>query len=181
MILSVRKIYRVLFTILGLMALSNQQVFGTELVRHDTLKREYLQLHINGKSHHRGENSSELNEFNYGLGFTYNIGELISDTQLLNEAVFSIEADIYSDSFSELGYVIGASFQKRLFKKLDWGVNIGLIHEQNLQEKSGLYLFPYMVPYLQTNFDHPVNTRILYIPPVHNTGGIFTAQLIVKF
>ena len=135
MILSVRKIYRVLFTILGLMALSNQQVFGTELVRHDTLKREYLQLHINGKSHHRGENSSELNEFNYGLGFTYNIGELISDTQLLNEAVFSIEADIYSDSFSELGYVIGASFQKRLFKKLDWGVNIGLIHEQNLQEK----------------------------------------------
>ncbi len=171
---------KILFTILGMMTLSTQQLLGTELVRYNALKSEYFQLHFNGKSDHLGENGSELNEFNYGIGLTYNIGELISDTQFLNKVVVSIEADIYKDSLSELGYVFGASFQRRLFEKLDWGVNVGLIHERNLQDKSGLYLFPYLVPYLQTNFDHPVNVRILYIPPVHN-HGIFTAQLIVKF
>jgi hypothetical protein len=125
-------------------------------------------------------NNAELNEFNYGLGLTYNLGELMSDTRILNKVVVSIEADIYSDSFSELGYLFGVSFQRRLFEKLDWGVNIGLIHEKSLQEKSDLYLHPFLFPYLQTNFDHPVNVRILYVPPVLNEG-IFAAQLIVSF
>tara|TARA_Y100000814_G_C12260290_1_gene378162 strand:+ start:288 stop:830 length:543 start_codon:yes stop_codon:yes gene_type:complete len=168
------------FTILGLMALGTHQLIGTDLVKYSALKSEYLQLHINGQSNHLNANNAELNEFNYGLGFTYNIGELMSDTRILDKVVVSIEADIYSDSFSDLGYAFGASFQRRLFEKLDWGVNIGLVHEKKLREKSDLYMHPYLCPYLQTNFDHPVNVRILYVPPVYN-AGIFTAQLMVSF
>jgi len=125
-------------------------------------------------------NNAELNESNYGIDLTYNLDELMSDTRIPNKVVVSIEADIYSDSFSELGYLFGVSFQRRLFEKLDWGVNIGLIHEKNLLEKLDLYLHTFLFPNLQTNFNHPVNVRILYVPPVHNEG-IVAPQLIVSF
>ena len=52
-------------------------------------------------------NNAELNEFNYGLGFTYNIGGLMSNTRFLDKVIVAIEADIYSDSFSDVGYAFG--------------------------------------------------------------------------
>ena len=125
-------------------------------------------------------NNAELNESYYGIDLTYNLDELMSDTRILNKVVVSIEADIYSDSFSELGYLFGVSFQRRLFEKLDCGVIMGLIDEINLLEKLDLYVHPFLFPNLQTNFDHPVNVRILYVPPVHKEG-IVAPQLIVSF
>ena len=101
------------FTILGLMALGTHQLIGMDLVKYSALKSEYLQLHINGQSNHLNANNAELNEFNYGLGFTYNIGGLMSDTRTLDKVVVAVEADIYSDSFSDMGYAFGLKLFRR--------------------------------------------------------------------
>ena len=77
---SMSLLYKILFTILGLMASGTHQLSGTDLVKYSALKSEYFQLHINGQSNHLNTNNAELNEFNYGLGFTYNIGELMWET-----------------------------------------------------------------------------------------------------
>jgi len=39
---------KILFTILGLMALGKHQLLGTDLVKFSALEGEYFQLHING-------------------------------------------------------------------------------------------------------------------------------------
>lgn len=137
-------------------------------------------LHINGYSYHFSSDRNKLNEFNYGFGFSYYLGHLQSSSPIVNDLQVFAEVDLYSDSFSETGYLFGASFQKPLLKKLDFGLHFGLIHENNLQDKSGLFLHPYLFPYLQTNYDAPINARILFIPPIHNKG-IIAAQAMIRF
>lgn len=163
-----------------LAALGTLQLSGTEFVRSHGSTSERLFLHLDGISYHFAGDRHTLNEENYGLGFSYYMGKFESESWFLNDFKVFAEADIYSDSFSALGYLFGASFQRRLWKQLDWGLNLGLIHEDNLKEKSGLYLYPYAFPYVQTTFDFPINARVLYVPPVHN-GGIIALLLIVDF
>ena len=165
---------------LCLAAIGSIQVSGTEFAQMRSTTSERLVLHINGLSYHFAGDRDELNEFNFGLGLSYYMGKFQSESWFLNDFKVFLEADVYSDSFSDLGYLFGASVQRRLWKQIDWGVNLGLIHEDNLKEKSGLYLHPYAFPYLQTNFDFPINGRILYVPPVHNEG-IIAFQMMLGF
>ena len=160
-------------TVVGVLRLS-----GTAFVPSHAPIRKRLLVHDDGISYHFASNHHELNELNYGLGASYCLGEFRSESAILNGIRLSAEADLYSDSFSETGYLFGTSFERHMFKELDWGVGLGLIHEDNLKRKSGFYLFPYVFPYLQTAFRTRVNVRIQFVPPVHN-GGIVTLQLIV--
>jgi hypothetical protein len=171
---------KTLVACLCLAAFDSIQLSAMEFVKMRTTTIERLSLHINGLSYHFEGDRDELNEFNYGLGFSYYMGEIQSESWFLNDFKVFIEADVYSDSFSDLGYLFGASVQRRLWKQIDWGVNLGLIHEDNLKEKSDLYLHPFAFPYVQTNFDLPFNARILYVPPVHN-GGIIALQMLLSF
>lgn len=152
---------------------------AAEFKRSNAPARERLLVHINGLSCHFSSERDRLNELNHGLGLSYHLGTIESGSRLLDGVRVFAEADVYSDSFSDLGFLFGASFQRRLFGRLDWGVNIGLIHEDNLQEKSGLYLFPYLFPFVQTTVNTRINARILFVPPVHN-DGIIALQLIVR-
>jgi hypothetical protein len=174
------RLRKTLTAILFLAVLGTLPLSGTEFMRLRSSMSERLSLHVNGISYHFKGDRDTLNEFNYGLGFSYYMGEFKSESWFLNDFKIFAEADVYSDSFSALGYLFGAAAQRRLWGSIDWGVNVGLIHEDNLKEKSGLYLYPYAFPYLQTNFDFPINGRILYVPPVHN-GGILALQLMVDF
>ncbi|RKX33139.1 MAG: hypothetical protein DRP71_10910 [Verrucomicrobia bacterium] len=144
--------------------------------------RERFVLHLNGLSFHIGGSSNDLNELNYGLGFSYDLGRLSSGSRVLNNAVFTFSADIYRDSFYDLGYAFGVALQNRLIGPIDFGLQVGLIHEDNLVDKSGWYLHPYLFPFLETTFDFPVNCRVILIPPVGDlTEGVVTVQFLVRF
>jgi hypothetical protein len=152
---------------------------GTEIARSESSLNKRLFLHVDGFSYHfNNKRDQRLNEFNYGLGFSYFLGTLKSDFTLLNDFQVFAEADVYSDSFSDFGYLLGASFQRPLSTHLNWGLHMGVIHEDNLEEKTDFYLYPFVFPYLQTNFDG-FNMRIIFIPPVHNKG-IIAFQIILS-
>jgi hypothetical protein len=159
---------------------TSAQGAAVEFIPEKQAFREAASLHINGLSYHNASDRSELNEVNHGLGFGYYIGKLESEWSLLQGAAVSAEIECYSDSFSKFAYLCGLTFQKELTGYLDFGINVGLIHEDHLVDDIGLYLVPYLFPYLETNFDTPINARLTFIPPVANEG-LITMQLIVRF
>lgn len=162
------------------LTLLSQSISATGFIREKEPLNESLLLHIDGLSYHFASDRSTLNEENWGLGFSYKLGRIESKYKLLNNVKVFAETDVYSDSFSQLAYLFGATFQKKFNNQLEYGINIGLIHEENLQEKSDLYLHPYIFPYLQTNFNTRFNARFSFVPPVQNEG-IVTLQLITRF
>ncbi len=144
--------------------------------------RERFVLHLNGLSTHFGDSENELNELNYGLGLTYDLGRIRSDNEFLDNGVISFNADIYRDSFNDLGYAIGVAFQKRLIGRLNLGLHAGLIREDSIVEKGGTYLFPFLFPFVETTFDLPVNLRATLIPPLNGyTEGLLTFQALLRF
>lgn len=144
--------------------------------------RERFVLHLNGLSTHFGSGENEVNELNYGLGLTYDLGRIRSENDFLDSGVISFKADVYRDSFSDLGYAIGVAFQKRLIGPIDLGLHVGLIHEDNIVEKGGTYLFPFLLPFVETTFDFPVNLRVTLIPPLNGyTEGLLTFQALLRF
>lgn len=156
------------------------QAFAYEAIKDPF--RERFTLHINGLSNHFGGSTNDLNEVNWGIGGGYDLGRLSSEGVILNNAVLSLSVDFYSDSFSQPGFAIGLALQNKLVGPIDLGVQVGLIHEDNLEEKGGWYLTPFLFPYLETTFDFPVNVRMLLIPPVGDlTQGVFTLQALIRF
>lgn len=144
--------------------------------------RERFILHLSGLSYHFGGSVNELNEQNWGAGFGYDFGRLKSGSKILDGAVFSLNVDLYSDSFSEFGYAFGASFQNGLLGPIDWGLQVGLVHENNIVDKGGYYLFPFLVPFLETTFDFPVNARLILVPPLQGySDGFLALQALVRF
>ncbi|MEZ5276960.1 MAG: hypothetical protein R3F07_11320 [Opitutaceae bacterium] len=144
--------------------------------------RERFTLHLNGLSSHFGGSSNDLNEVNWGLGAGYDLGRLGSESRILNGAVVSLSVDFYSDSFSEPGYAFGVALQNKLAGPIDLGFQVGLIHEDNLMDKGSWYLTPFLVPYLETTFDFPVNLRMSLIPPIGDlTKGVLTLQALIRF
>jgi hypothetical protein len=144
--------------------------------------RERFILHLNGLSYHFGGSTNELNETNWGAGFGYDFARLRSESVILEGAVLSVNVDLYSDSFSEFGYAFGASFQNKLVGPIDWGLMVGLVHENNIVEKGGFYLFPFLLPFWETTFDFPVNARLTLVPPFGGySEGLLTLQALVRF
>ena len=144
--------------------------------------RERFTLHLNGLSTHFGGSANDLNEVNWGIGGGYDLGRLASESVITNGAVFSLSVDFYSDSFSQPGYAFGVALQNKLVGPIDLGFQVGLIHEDNLVDKGGWYLTPFLFPYLETRFDFPVNLRMSLIPPLGTlTKGVLTLQALIRF
>jgi hypothetical protein len=156
------------------------QTSGVEFIREHQSLREAASLHLNGFSYHKSSDRSELNQVNYGFGLGYYLGRLESNGNLLNNVKVSAEIECYSDSFSRLAYLCGITLQKSLIQHMDYGLNIGLIHENHLVDDIGLYLVPYLFPYLETRFDSTINARLTFVPPVANKG-VLVLQLIARF
>ncbi len=168
--------------LLAILPLLVQSAHGVDYEAIKDPFRDRFVLHVNGLSYHIGGSVNELNEENWGLGFGYDFGRLSSGSVLWDGGILSINVDLYSDSFAEFGYAFGASFQNTLVGPIDWGVQVGLVHENNIVDKGGLYLFPYLVPFLETTFDFPVNVRMTLVPPVHTfSDGLLTLQALVRF
>jgi hypothetical protein len=166
-----------LFLLLGVRA--------AEAVEYEAIKDPFWDrfiLHVNGLSYHVGGSSNELNERNWGAGAGYDIGRLESGGWFLNEAVISLNADLYSDSFAEFGYAFGVSIQQKLVGPIDLGAQAGFVHENNIVDKGGWYLFPFLVPFLETTFEFPVNCRLTFVPPLEGySDGLLTLQALVRF
>lgn len=144
--------------------------------------RDRFILHVNGLSYHLGGSENELNEQNWGAGFGFDFGRLRCGSRILNEAVISLNADLYSDSFAEFGYAFGVSIQNKLVGPIDLGLHLGFVHENNIVDKGGWVLFPFLVPYLETTFDFPVNCRLTIVPPLSGySNGFLTFQALVRF
>jgi len=147
---------------------------------HGALSR--LHLHLNGLTYHFSTDRSELNEFNYGLGASWDLGRLAADNRLIDGTIIAVEGEVYSDSFSQLGAAFGLSAQRNLCRGLDFGLRLGLMHEDNLRDKVGVAVFPYLLPYLQTRFGGPLDARLTLVPPLGSkTGGLAALQLILHF
>jgi hypothetical protein len=144
--------------------------------------RDRIVLHVNGLSYHFGGSDKDLNELNWGLGATYDLGRLSSGSRILNNAVFTFNTDIYRDSFYDMGYAFGVALQNKLIGPVDFGLHAGFVHEDNIVDKGGWYLFPYLVPFLETTFDMPVNCRMTLVPPLEGySKGLLTFQFLVRF
>ena len=169
-----------LFTTLYWTFAMSSQTAGLEFIREHKPLREALALHINGVSYHKASDRAELNQVNYGFGVGYYLGTIESGWSLIDDAEVSAEAEFYSDSFSSFAYLGGVTLQKQLTTYLDYGINIGFIHEDHLVDDIGLCLVPYIFPYLETSFDTAINARLTIIPPVGNKG-VLALQLIARF
>ena len=136
-------------------------------------------LHVNGRSYHFARKGQV--EFNYGLGFSVSLVRLNSGSPILDGAKLGFEFDEYRDSFGHTAFSVGGFLQQGLSGHWDWGAKFGLDHETSITQH-GLYVFPYVVPYVESKFRFPVNIRVIFIPPVPSyTDGFLAFQGIVKF
>ena len=70
---------------------------------------------------------------------------------------------------SNFGYpsgFAGITFRKNILDNLQIGLGTGLVYTTQLESISGSPIFPYVLPYIQTDFNFPINLRIIYIPSV---------------
>lgn len=135
-------------------------------------------LHINGYAYHFKR--SGHNEKNYGAGLSYHHGQIKSENELLNESRVAFELDIFRDSFSDIGYAAGVTWQKQLFNSLDWGLKLGFVHEDHLWDTEDMYLVPYLLPFVESRWKTPVNVRMTLTPPLGDlSNGMVFFQMIV--
>lgn len=150
--------------------------WASELVSSDA--HNYV-LHLNGVSYHFNKNKQ--NRYNYGLGFSYNIGRLNSRHGFLDDSRLAFEFDGYRDSYGNPAYAGGFYLSKNLSDRFDWGLKAGLVHSHDLQD-SGNFLYPYVLPFVESVFKSPVNIRITLVPPWGSvTDGELTFQLMIDF
>jgi len=120
-------------------------------------------LHINGYAYHFSRD--DHNEKNFGVGFSSSFGQMKSDNSLINNGLLAIEADIYKDSFSDVGYAVGLSWQKPFSESWNWGLRAGVGHEDQASENCGMYLIPYIFPFVESHWHSPLNIRVMLVPP----------------
>jgi len=138
------------------------------------------QLHINGYAFHI-KNDDEVNEFIVGLGLTWDIKRVNFDWIKLTDVVLAFDGDVFKDSNYEWAVAGGISLRKPV-GVFEFGVVAGLTYKQNLRKDSGWPLFPYALPFIQSNFDYPLNVRATWIPPVRKkTDNQVVFQLLVDF
>jgi hypothetical protein len=128
----------------------------------------------------------DVNNFPMGVGAAYDF-EIINPNygffnHLIQDSIVSLEFNIFRDS--DFGYpagYVGLSLRRNIFASpIQVGSAIGLLHTTQLQELSGSPVLPFMLPFLQTDFDIPVNLRIVYIPSFadYNSQQVFFTLMI---
>lgn len=128
----------------------------------------------------------DVNNFPMGVGAAYDF-EIINPNygffnHLVQDSIVSLEFNIFRDS--DFGYpagYVGLGLRRNIFASpIQVGSAIGLLHTTQLQELSGSPVLPFMLPFLQTDFDIPVNLRIVYIPSFadYNSQQVFFTLMI---
>lgn len=139
-----------------------------------------FKLHLSGFSYHfeRGDN----NETNWGLGVEYHYWRSEAEGWLWRNWESFVEFDVYEDSFHDLAFAGGLGIEREVIPFIDFGFRLGILYEKELVEKTGLFVQPYLLPYLQTSFDWYLNARLTIVPPVSDTiSGVLILQFIVDF
>lgn len=143
-------------------------------------------LAISPISWHIDYTEPDVNNFPMGVGAAYDF-EIINPNygflnHLVQDSIVSLEFNIFRDS--DFGYpagYIGLSLRRNIFASpIQVGSAIGLLYTTQLQELSGSPVLPFMLPFLQTDFDIPVNLRIIYIPSFmdYNSQQVFFTLMI---
>lgn len=154
---------------------------GTSMqTRADSAWKPSRQLHINGYALHI-TNDDDVNEFVVGLGLTWDIKRVDIDWLNLTDVVIAFDGDVLKDSNYEWSVGVGVSLRKSV-GVFEVGALAGLTYKKNLQEDSGFPIFPYVLPFIQSNLDHRLNVRVVWIPPVRkSTDNQLVFQLLVDF
>jgi hypothetical protein len=143
-------------------------------------EQSLFKLHVNGIGIHfdKGENT---NEQNWGLGIQGSLARYQNSAQFLEGWDLFWEADAYQDSYSDVALSVGAGMQKSLLPYLDFGLKAGLVYEEGLKEDAGSNVLPFLLPFVETNFQSMPNLRATLVPPIGalNIGGVLSLQLIV--
>ena len=148
--------------------------------RADSAWEPSRQLHLNGYAWHIAS-EGDVNEFVVGLGLTWDIKRVNFNWIKLTDVVMAFDGDILKDSNNEWAVAGGVSLRKPV-GVVDIGILAGLTYKQNLIEDTGFPLFPYVLPFLQSSFDYPLNVRAVWIPPVRKTtDNQIVFQLLVDF
>lgn len=138
-------------------------------------------LHLNALTYHF-QDGSDNNETNWGLGLQREFHQSQSQKYLWKNWRSSWEIDVYNDSYYDIGVAGGVLSQRPLLDFIDFGLKLGLVYEEGLEEKNGSPLLPYLLPFLETSFDTMLNARVTVVPPISDgITGIVTLQLIVAF
>jgi len=123
-------------------------------------------------SWHLDDIKSKVSNFPLGLGMAYDFAVLDGDYGFFNwflkDSILMAEFNVFRDS--DFGYpAVYAAVSKRqnIFDlPLQMGTAVGLIYTTQLQELSGSPILPLIISSLQTNFDFPINLRLVYIPSI---------------
>jgi len=155
---------------------------GTSMkTRADSAWKPSRQLHINGYSYHIHSDSRDANDFLVGLGLTWDIKRVDLNWLKLTDVVIAFEGDVFKDSGYEWALGAGISLRKAV-SVFEIGVSCGLTYKKHLYEEHGSPLFPYALPFIQSNFDHRINVRVTWVPPVRKeTDNQVLFQLLVDF
>jgi len=112
------------------------------------------------------------NDFLMGIGVAYDFKVLDGDYGFFNwflkDSTMDVEFNVFRDS--DYGYpsaYLGVGIRKNIFDlPLQTGMAMGLIYTTQLQKLSGSPVLPFVFPFLQTDFEFPLNLRVTYIPSV---------------
>ena len=137
-------------------------------------------FHLNGISIHF-DKSENQNFKNWGIGL-----EKIMDPDKLfislgNDWETFWELDVYEDSYSDIGLSVGIGAKRAIYSHLDAGFKAGIVFEEGLEDDANTPVLPFVLPFAETNFNHPINLRGTLVPPLPmlDLGGLISLQLII--
>lgn len=134
-------------------------------------------LHLDGFSWHFKPNGQSYE--NYGLGFAYPIGRFAGAGAWIEGARLDFELDEYRDSYRDPAWAGGLVLTRKLAGPVDWGLKVGVVHTEELLAQ-GHPAYPYVLPFVETAFDFPLQLRVTLVPPWGTfTNGELTFQLMV--
>ncbi|GGK76955.1 hypothetical protein [Amphritea balenae] len=179
MTLNKNVIIQLLLSILLISISSTALLSSVTAAPYENQKDKDLNLHLNGASYHFKR--AGHNEQNYGLGFSYKLSDSNQRPDFLKKEPLYFELDIFKDSFSDTGLTAAIAWKKRLSKRTSYGIKAGLWYAQSNTDKYNTPFLPYVVPFLETNYDTRINLRTTIVPPFGDvTYGSLMFQLIIK-
>ncbi len=139
-----------------------------------------LSLHINGLALHFDKGDT-TNEKSWGLGIEKLLGSGASKKAVFDGWEKFWELDVYKDSYSDVAVAGGFGMRRSLLRHLDFGLKAGLLYERELKEKAGSRIVPYLLPFVETNFNAPLSLRAILVPPIdkYSIDGLIFLQLII--
>jgi Antimicrobial peptide resistance and lipid A acylation protein PagP len=127
-------------------------------------------IHLDGTSRHF--HRRDLNEQNWGAGFTYEFNPT-------DRYVWSAEGDYFRDSLHDPSAYVGGAYRRR-FRYLDIGVLAFIMYRESAKKTIGSSVFPGALPFLEFG-TRRIRFRTTYIPRVTGRDDeAVTLQLLLR-